>query len=42
VKLSSIAVANGSYWHVVAGCDRQLSYWIFYISTGSKWHKVTS
>jgi len=29
-------VATGSFWHVVAGHDRQFSCWIFYTSTGEQ------
>ena len=30
---------TGCYWPLVDGHDRQLSYWIFYTSTGNKWHE---
>jgi hypothetical protein len=31
-------LANGCYWPYVAGHDRPVSCWIYYNSTGSKWH----
>ncbi len=29
---------TGRLWPLVAGHDRQLSYWIFYTSTNCNWH----
>jgi len=29
-----------SFWHLIVGRDGQLSCWIFYTSTGRKWHKA--